>query len=134
MSPYLVILILEFFPARLATQPHWLDLNTTQLLANLLPKPSVFYYLSIVPCNLVSIKSLLLLLLTHPPLKQYITWTRTTQCTTAQTHTPHCLQEDQACSISRWCRTVYIPWLDASYDRHKGKHWLNSYNRPNHRG
>ena len=36
-------------------------------------------------------------------------------------------------SISRWYRTVYIPWLVASYDTHKGKRWLNS-NPPNHRG
>ena len=35
---------------------------------------------------------------THPPLEQYITWTRTTQCPTVQTHTPHCMQEDHACS------------------------------------
>ena len=31
---------------------------------------------------------------THPPLEQYIT--RTTQCPTVQTLTPHCMQEDQA--------------------------------------
>ena len=43
MSPYLVLLILEFFPARLATLPYGLDSNVTQLLANLLTKPSVFY-------------------------------------------------------------------------------------------
>ena len=61
MSPYLVLLILEFFPARLASLPHGLDSNITQLLANLLTKPSVFYYLLIVSCNLVSIKLLLLL-------------------------------------------------------------------------
>ena len=61
MSHYLVQLILEFLPARLAT--HGLDSNITQLLANLLTKPSVFYYLPIVPCNLVSIKLLLLMLL-----------------------------------------------------------------------
>ena len=30
-------------------------LNITQLLANLLTKPSVFYYLPIVSCNLVSL-------------------------------------------------------------------------------
>ena len=60
MSPYLVLLILEFFSARLATLPHGLDSNVTQLLANRLTKPSVFYYLPIVPCNLVSIKLLLL--------------------------------------------------------------------------
>ena len=36
--------------------------NVTQLLANLLTKQSVFYYLLIVSCNLVSIKLLLLLL------------------------------------------------------------------------
>ena len=28
---------------------------------------------------------------------------------------------------------VYIPWLVASYDTHKGKRWLNS-EPPNHRG
>ena len=63
MSHYLVLLILEFLPARLATLPYGLDSNVTQLLANMLTKPSVFYCLSIVPCNLVSIKLLLLLLL-----------------------------------------------------------------------
>ena len=35
---------------------------------------------------------------THPPLEQYITWTRTTQCPTVQTHTSHRMQEDQAYS------------------------------------
>ena len=59
MSSYLVLLILEFLPARLATLPYGLDSNVTQLLANLLTKPSVFYYLPIVLCNLVSIKLLL---------------------------------------------------------------------------
>ena len=63
MSPYLVLLILEFLPARLATLPYGLDSNVTQLLANLLTKPSVFYYLPIVPCKLVLVKLLLLLLL-----------------------------------------------------------------------
>ena len=63
MSHYLVLLILEFLPARLATLPYGLDSNVTQLLANLLTKQSVFYYLPIVTCNLVSIKLLLLLLL-----------------------------------------------------------------------
>ena len=63
MSPYLVLLILEFLPARLAMLPYGLDSNVTQLLANLLTKPSVFYYLPIVSSNLVSIKLLLLLLL-----------------------------------------------------------------------
>ena len=62
MSHYLVLLILEFLPSRLATLPYGLDLNVTQLLANLLTKPSVFYCLPIVPCNLVSINLLLLLL------------------------------------------------------------------------
>ena len=64
MSPYL-LLILEFFPAQLATLPHGLVSNVTQLLANLLTKPSVFYYLPIVSCNLVSIKLLLFLLLLY---------------------------------------------------------------------
>ena len=63
MSPYVVLLNLELIPARLATLPYGLDSNVTQLLANLLTKPSVFYYLPIVSCNLVSIKLLLLLLL-----------------------------------------------------------------------
>ena len=36
-------------------------------------------------------------------------------------------------AIGRWYKTVYIPWLVASYDTHKGKRWLNS-NHPNHRG
>ena len=65
MSPYLVLLILEFLPARLAVLPYGLDSNVTQLLANMLTKPSVFYYLPIVSCNLVSIKLLLLLLLSN---------------------------------------------------------------------
>ena len=48
---------------RLATLPYGLDLNVTKLIANLLTKPSVFYYLPIVSCNLISIKLYLLLLL-----------------------------------------------------------------------
>ena len=45
MSPYLIfLLILDFIPVRLATLPYGLDSNVTQLLANLLTKPSVFYY------------------------------------------------------------------------------------------
>ena len=63
MSPYIVLLVLEFFLAGLATLPYGLDSNVIQILANLLTKPSVFYYLPIVSCNLVSIKLLLLLLL-----------------------------------------------------------------------
>ena len=63
MSHYLVLLILEFLPTRLATLPDGLDSIFTQLLANMLTKPPVFYYLPIVPCNFVSIKLLLLLLL-----------------------------------------------------------------------
>ena len=59
----LLILILEFLRARLAMVPYGLDTNVTQLPANMLTNPSVFYYLPIVPCNLVSIKLLLLLLL-----------------------------------------------------------------------
>ena len=34
-------------------------------------------------------------------------------------------------AISQWNRTVYIPWLVASYDTHKGKHLLHP-NPPNH--
>ena len=53
----------QFLPARLATLPYGLDSNVTQLLANLLTKPSVFYYLPIIPCNLVSIKLLLYIII-----------------------------------------------------------------------
>ena len=59
ISHYLVQLILEFLPARLATLPYGLYSNVTQLLANLLTKPCLFYYLPIVICNHVSIKLLL---------------------------------------------------------------------------
>ena len=65
MSPYLVLLlILEFFPARLATLPYGLDSNVTKLLANLL-KPCYLYFiiLPIVSCELGSIKIIILLLL-----------------------------------------------------------------------
>ena len=58
-------------------------------------------------------------------MEQYITWTGTTQCPTVQTHTTQWMQEDPA-SMSRWHRTVHIPWLVDSYDTHKGKRWLNS--------
>ena len=47
---------------------------------------------------------------THPPLEQYITWTRKTQCITVQTHMPHCSQ-DYHHTISQWHRTVHIPRL-----------------------
>ena len=63
MFPYLVLLILEFFSARLATLSYGLDSNVTQLPANLLTKRSAFYYLPIVSCNIISIKLLILLLL-----------------------------------------------------------------------
>ena len=39
-----LILILEFFPDRLPTLPYGLNSNITKLLANMLTKPSVFYY------------------------------------------------------------------------------------------
>ena len=48
MSPYVILLILEFFPDRLATLPYGLDSNVTQLLANLLTKASVFCQLYLV--------------------------------------------------------------------------------------
>ena len=64
MSPYLdLLLILEFFPARLATLPYGFDSNVTKLLANLLTKPSIFIILSIVSCNLVSIKIIIIIIL-----------------------------------------------------------------------
>ena len=33
---------------------------------------------------------------TQPHLEQYISWTNRTQCSTAQTYKPDCMQEDQA--------------------------------------
>ena len=46
MSPIVVLQrISNIFLARLAMLPLGLDLNVTKLLANLLTKPSVFYYL-----------------------------------------------------------------------------------------
>ena len=39
-------------------------------------------------------------------------------CLTACKKTKH--------TVIRWYRTVYIPWLVASYDTHKGKRWMNS--------
>ena len=41
MSPYLVLLILEFFLARLAKQHHGLDSNITQLLDNLIVNQAI---------------------------------------------------------------------------------------------
>ena len=58
---HLVLLISEVFPARLAALPYLLHSNVTKLQDNLLTKPSVFYYLPIVSCNLVLIKLFLLL-------------------------------------------------------------------------
>ena len=63
MSHYLVLLNLEFFPDRLATLPYGLDSNITQLLANMLTKSSVFYYLPFVSCNLVSIKIIIIVII-----------------------------------------------------------------------
>ena len=56
MFPYLVLLIFDFFPAQLVMLPYLLDSNVTQLLANLLTKPSVFYYFANCIVYLVSIK------------------------------------------------------------------------------
>ena len=45
MSSYLVVFpILDFFPTPLASLLYGLDSNVAKLLANLLTKPSVFYY------------------------------------------------------------------------------------------
>ena len=60
LNPSDISLIVKSFTARLTTLPYGLDSNVTQLLANMLTKPTVFYYLPTVPCNLVSIKLLLL--------------------------------------------------------------------------
>ena len=53
------------------------------------------------------------------------TWTGTTQCPTVQLIRPTEYRKTQH-SMSRWHRTVHIPWLVDSYDTHKGKRWLNS--------
>ena len=63
MSHYLVLLILEFLPARLATLHYGLDSNVTQLLANMLTKPSVFYCFLIIITIIIIIILLLLKLL-----------------------------------------------------------------------
>ena len=62
---------------------------------------------------------------THPPLEQYITWTGQPSAQlstlirfTAFKKTKH--------TVSRCYSAVYIPWLVASYDMHKGKRSLNS--------
>ena len=120
MSHYLVLLILEFLPARLATLPYGLDSNVTQQLANMLTKPSVFYYLPIVPCNLVSTKLLSLLLLLLPEPEQPCAQLSKLICVTA------CKQAKQTMSHG----IVYIPWLVTSYDTYKGKRWLNSNSKP----
>ena len=62
MSPYLVLVILEFFHAQLAMLPYGLDSNVTKLLANLLTKPSVFF-LPIVSCDIVSIKIIIIIII-----------------------------------------------------------------------
>ena len=64
MSPYLVLLLsLKFFPSRFFSLPYGLESNVTKLLANLLTNPSVFYYLPIVSCNLVSIKIIIIIII-----------------------------------------------------------------------
>ena len=72
---------------------------------------------------------------TQPPLEQYITWTRKPGQPSAQLsefiRLTACKKAMHA--MSRWYKTVYIPWIVVSYDTHKGKHWLN-YDPPNHRG
>ena len=60
MSPYL-LLIFDFLPARLATLPYGLDSIVTQLLANLLTKPSVFYYFANCILYLVSKKNIIII-------------------------------------------------------------------------
>ena len=65
MSPYLVlILILEFFDARLVMLPYGLESNRTKLLANqLIPSHLYFIILPIVSCNLVSIKMIIIVII-----------------------------------------------------------------------
>ena len=58
-----MLTMLITYVSEIAMLPYGFDSNVTKLLANLLTKPSVFYYLPLVSRNLVSIKLLLLLYL-----------------------------------------------------------------------
>ena len=57
---------------------------------------------------------------THPPLEQYITWTRTTQCPTVQTHMPHCMQEVQAYSEPVVLNSLY-PMISSLLQQAQGQ-------------
>ena len=61
MSSYLVLLILEFFFARLGKLPNGLDSNVTKPTI-LLTKPSVFYYFANISCYLVSINFIIIII------------------------------------------------------------------------
>ena len=75
--------------------------------------------------DLLSGMPLVLLKRTHPPLEQYITWTRTTQCPTVQTNTTHSMQEDQAYSKPVVYNSLY-PMISRLLRQEKGKHYVNS--------
>ena len=66
------------------------------------------------------------------PLKQYITWTRATQCPTVPNHTNHCMREDQAYSKLVALDNLY-PTISRLLRHAHCKRWLNSY-PPSHRG
>ena len=61
-----LLLILEFYLARLAMLPYGLDLNVTKFQANLLTKPSVFYYFT--NCNIS------IIIPSHTWISSKITW------------------------------------------------------------
>ena len=63
MSLSVALLIFDFFLAQLAMLPYGRDSNGTKLLANLLTKPFIFYYIPIVLCNLISIKNIVIIII-----------------------------------------------------------------------
>ena len=58
-------------------------------------------------------------------MEQYITWTGQPSAQLSKLMRPTECRKTQH-SMSRWHRTVHIPWLVDSYNTHKGKRWLNS--------
>ena len=64
MSPYLVLLlILDFFPDRLAELPYGLDSNVTKLYSQPINQAICILFLPIESCNLVSIKIIIIIII-----------------------------------------------------------------------
>ena len=63
MSLSVALLIFDFFLAQLAMLPYGRDSNGTKLLGNLLTKPSAFYCIPIVLCNLISVKNIVIIII-----------------------------------------------------------------------